>query len=131
MTYQSVHQMKWQPKTLVVIQAELKQLAQKYVPEKDMVSVQNFLEIKSYYPQVLAKLTASSQEQSSLGSESTKRTRQKIQKLVFYMPRMFEDRKQWEWNYGNKRRNKESRLKYLKSHWKQSFYQGDNLRSDS
>ena len=27
-----------------------------------------------------------------------------------------------EWNYcGNKRRNKESRLKYLKSHWKQSF----------
>ena len=41
-TYQSVHQMKWQPKTLVVIQAELKQLAQKYVPEKDMVSVQNF-----------------------------------------------------------------------------------------
>ncbi len=50
MTYQSVHQMKWQPKTLVVIQAELKQLAQKYVPEKDMVSVQNFLEIKSYYP---------------------------------------------------------------------------------
>ena len=27
-TYKSVHQMKWQPKTLVVIQAELKQLAQ-------------------------------------------------------------------------------------------------------
>lgn len=83
-TYQSVHQMKWQPKTLVVIQAELKQLAQKYVPEKDMVSVQNFLEIKSYYPQVLAKLTASSQEQSSLGSESTgtNPTKQR-QKLVF------------------------------------------------
>lgn len=83
-TYQSVHQMKWQPKTLVVIQAELKQLAQKYVPEKDMVSVQNFLEIKSYYPQVLAKLTASSQEQSSLGSESTETnpTKQR-QKLVF------------------------------------------------
>ncbi|EGO9238375.1 PTS lactose transporter subunit IIBC [Enterococcus faecalis] len=83
-TYQSVHQMKWQPKTLVVIQAELKQLAQKYVPEKDMVSVQNFLEIKSYYPQVLAKLTASSQEQSSLGSESTgtNSTKQR-QKLVF------------------------------------------------
>ena len=83
-TYQSVHQMKWQPKTLVVIQAELKQLAQKYVPEKDMVSVQNFLEIKSYYPQVLAKLTASSQEQSSLGSEytGTNPTKQ-IQKLVF------------------------------------------------
>ncbi|EOC6362874.1 PTS transporter subunit EIIC [Enterococcus faecalis] len=83
-TYQSVHQMKWQPKTLVVIQAELKQLAQKYVPEKDMVSVQNFLEIKSYYPQVLAKLTASSQEQSSLGSESTGTNPTKqIQKLVF------------------------------------------------
>ena len=83
-TYQSVHQMKWQPKTLVVIQAELKQLAQKYVPEKDMVSVQNFLEIKSYYPQVLAKLTASSQEQSSLGSESTETNPTKqIQKLVF------------------------------------------------
>ena len=83
-TYQSVHQMKWQPKTLVVIQAELKQLAQKYVPEKDMVSVQNFLEIKSYYPQVLAKLTASSQEQSSLGSESTETNSTKqIQKLVF------------------------------------------------
>ncbi|EGO8861739.1 PTS lactose transporter subunit IIBC [Enterococcus faecalis] len=83
-TYQSVHQMKWQPKTLVVIQAELKQLAQKYVPEKDMVSVQNFLEIKSYYPQVLAKLTASSQEQSSLGLESTETnpTKQR-QKLVF------------------------------------------------
>ncbi|EGO2629251.1 PTS transporter subunit EIIC [Enterococcus faecalis] len=83
-TYQSVHQMKWQPKTLVVIQAGLKQLAQKYVPEKDMVSVQNFLEIKSYYPQVLAKLTASSQEQSSLGSEytGTNPTKQ-IQKLVF------------------------------------------------
>lgn len=83
-TYQSVHQMKWQPKTLVVIQAELKQLAQKYVPEKDMVSVQIFLEIKSYYPQVLAKLTASSQEQSSLGSESTgtNPTKQR-QKLVF------------------------------------------------
>ena len=83
-TYKSVHQMKWQPKTLVVIQAELKQLAQKYVPEKDMVSVQNFLEIKSYYPQVLAKLTASSQEQSSLGSESTgtNPTKQR-QKLVF------------------------------------------------
>ncbi|HBC4196449.1 TPA: PTS transporter subunit EIIC [Enterococcus faecalis] len=83
-TYKSVHQMKWQPKTLVVIQAELKQLAQKYVPEKDMVSVQNFLEIKSYYPQVLAKLTASSQEQSSLGSESTGTNPTKqIQKLVF------------------------------------------------
>lgn len=83
-TYQSVHQMKWQPKTLVVIQAELKQLAQKYVPEKDMVSVQNFLEIKSYYPQVLAKLTASSQEQSSLVSESTGTNPTKqIQKLVF------------------------------------------------
>ena len=83
-TYQSVHQMKWQPKTLVVIQAELKQLAQKYVPEKDMVSVQNFLEIKSYYPQVLAKLTASSQEQSSLGSESTgTNPTNQIQKLVF------------------------------------------------
>lgn len=83
-TYQSVHQMKWQPKTLVVIQAELNQLAQKYVPEKDMVSVQNFLEIKSYYPQVLAKLTASSQEQSSLGSESTGTNPTKqIQKLVF------------------------------------------------
>ena len=83
-TYQSVHQMKWQPNTLVVIQAELKQLAQKYVPEKDMVSVQNFLEIKSYYPQVLAKLTASSQEQSSLGSESTGTNPTKqIQKLVF------------------------------------------------
>ena len=83
-TYQSVHQMKWQPKTLVVIQAELKQLAQKYVPEKDMVSVQNFLEIKSYYPQVLAKLTASSQEQSSLGSESTgTNPTTQIQKLVF------------------------------------------------
>ncbi|HHD1604009.1 TPA: PTS transporter subunit EIIC [Enterococcus faecalis] len=83
-TYQSVHQMKWQPKTLVVIQAELKQLAQKYVPEKDMVSVQNFLEIKSYYPQVLAKLIASSQEQSSLGSESTGTNPTKqIQKLVF------------------------------------------------
>lgn len=83
-TYQPVHQMEWQPKTLVVIQAELKQLAQKYVPEKDMVSVQNFLEIKSYYPQVLAKLTASSQEQSSLGSESTgtNPTKQR-QKLVF------------------------------------------------
>ncbi|EOJ63268.1 PTS transporter subunit EIIC [Enterococcus faecalis] len=83
-TYKSVHQMKWQPKTLVVIQAELKQLAQKYVPEKDMVSVQNFLEIKSYYPQVLAKLTASSQEQSSLGSESTgTNSTKQIQKLVF------------------------------------------------
>ncbi|RXV46677.1 PTS lactose transporter subunit IIBC [Enterococcus faecalis] len=83
-TYQSVHQMKWQPKTLVVIQAELKQLAQKYVPEKDMVSVQNFLEIKSYYPQVLAKLTASSQEQSSLGSEATETNPIKQrQKLVF------------------------------------------------
>lgn len=83
-TYQSVHQMKWQPKTLVVIQAELQQLAQKYVPEKDMVSVQNFLEIKSYYPQVLAKLTASSREQSSLGSESTGTNPTKqIQKLVF------------------------------------------------
>lgn len=83
-TYKSVHQMKWQPKTLVVIQAELKQLAQKYVPEKDMVSVQNFLEIKSYYPQVLVKLTASSQEQSSLGSESTGTNPTKqIQKLVF------------------------------------------------
>ena len=49
-----------------------------------MVSVQNFLEIKSYYPQVLAKLTASSQEQSSLGSESTETNSTKqIQKLVF------------------------------------------------
>ena len=83
-TYKSVHQMKWQPKRLVVIQAELKQLAPKYIPEKDMVSVQNFLEIKSYYPQVLAKLTASSQEQSSLGSESTGTNPTKqIQKLVF------------------------------------------------
>lgn len=122
-TYQSVHQMKWHPKTLVVIQAELKQLAQKYVPEKDMVSVQNFLEIKSYYPQVLAKLTASSQEQSSLGSESTETNPIKqIQKLVFLYAENVRDRKQWEWNYcGNKRRNKESRLKYLKNHWKQSF----------
>ncbi|MGH2162159.1 PTS transporter subunit EIIC, partial [Enterococcus faecalis] len=54
------------------------------VPEKDMVSLQNFLEIKSYYRQVLGKLTASSQEQSSLGSQSTGTNPTKqIQELVF------------------------------------------------
>ena len=64
-------------------------------------------EIKSYYPQVLAKLTASSQSNLHLVQSLLERTRQTNTEACFYMPRMFEDRKQWEWNYcGNKRRNK-------------------------
>ena len=97
-----------------------------------MVSVQNFLEIKSYYPQVLAKLTASSQEQSSLGSESTETNPTKqIQKLVFLCREC--SRMQ---NNGNgiiaATAAKQVAIEVSKEPLGNSlFYQGDNLRSDS
>ena len=83
-TYKSVHQMKWQPKTLVVIQAELKQLAQS-TSQKGYGECSKFLEIKSYYPQVLAKLTASSQGNLHLVQSLLERTRpNKYRSLFLY-----------------------------------------------
>lgn len=64
--------------------SRIETVSTKVRPRKGYGECSKFLEIKSYYPQVLAKLTASSQEQSSLGSESTGTNPTKqIQKLVF------------------------------------------------
>ena len=112
--------------------SRIETVSTKVRPRKGYGECSKFLEIKSYYPQVLAKLTASSQEQSSLGSESTGTNPTKqIQKLVLYAENVRGSQTMGMELLRQQAAKQGVAIEVSKEPLETVFYQGDNLRSDS